>query len=99
MSSPTIRPPKPIQGPYPRLKTLHRIEVILRRAAAKDEGPLPLAEIKRRMDVKSIRHSTVRACVDELARYHLITEDSRRGVMWTLFEDPTFWSRKGLVKL
>jgi len=51
------------------------------------------------MDVKSIRHSTVRACVDELARYHLITEDSRRGVMWTLFEDPTFWSRKGLVKL
>src|SRR3990172_8259326 len=59
MSSPTIRPPKPIRGPYPRLKTLHRIEVILRRAAAKDEGPLPLAEIKRRMDVNSIPHSTL----------------------------------------
>ena len=95
----TIAPPEPTEGPSPRLRTVHRIERILREAAARDEGPLSLAEIGRRMEAKSVRHATVRACVDELKRFHLVTEDPKRGVMWTLHEDPTFWSKKGLRSL
>lgn len=95
----TIAVPEPLPGPSPLLRTLHEVERILREAAAKDEGPLSLAEIKRRMSAKSIRHSTVRACVEELKRFHLITEDPARGVLWTLHEDPAFWTRKGLVRL
>lgn len=72
---------------------------MLRKAVAEDEGALRLAEIERRMHAKSVRHATIRACVDELKRLHLVTEDPRRGVMWTLHEDPKFWSRKGLMKL
>ncbi len=75
------------------------MERILREAAAEDEGPLSFAEIARRMKAKSVRHATVRACVDELKRFHLVTEDSKRGVMWTLHEDSDFWKRRGLVKL
>lgn len=75
------------------------MESILRKAAANDEGPLRLAEIKRRMRAKSVRHSTVRECVEELKRFHLVTEDPERGVLWTLHEDPTFWSRRNLLKL
>lgn len=90
----TIEPPVSVRHPSPRLQTLHEIEVILRRALAGDEGPLRLAEIKRRMRAKSVRHSTVRTCIDELKRLRLIVEDPRRGVMWTLYENPEFWSRK-----
>ncbi len=90
----TIKPPVVTVHPSPRLQTLHEIEVILRRAVARDEGPLRLAEIKRRMRAKSVRHSTVRTCIDEMKRLRLIVEDPRRGVMWTLYEDPEFWSRK-----
>lgn len=90
----SIRPPVAIRLPSPRLRTLHEVEAILRTAASKDEGPLHLAEIKRRMRAKSVRHSTVRVCIDELTRLHLVTEDPHRGVMWTLHEDPQFWSRK-----
>ncbi len=94
-----ILPPRSTQAPSPRLATVHEVEEILRRAAARDEGPLRLAEIKRRMRAKSVRHATVRACVEELKRFHLVTEDPTRGVMWTLHEDPRFWSRRGLRKL
>jgi len=99
MAIPTIVPPEMAEGPSPLLRTLHEVELLLRRAAAKDEGPLSLAEIKRRMHAKSVRHAVVRACVNELTRLHLVTEDDRRGVMWTLHEDLRFWSRKGLVRL
>ena len=95
----TISIPKQINGPAPVLTTLHEIELILRDAAAKDAGPLSLAEIKRRMQAKSVRHATVRTCIDELKRLHLATEDEKRGVMWTLHEDPKFWRKKGLIKL
>lgn len=90
-----IQPPGPIRGPVPRLDTFHRVEIILRQAAADDEGPLSLAEIKRRLPSKSIRHSTVRVCVEELKRFHMVIEDPQEGVLWTLHEDPRFWQRKG----
>ena len=51
------------------------------------------------MRAKSVRHATVRACVDELKRFQLVTEDPKRGILWTLHEDPEFWTRKGLAKL
>jgi len=95
----TISIPRQIIGPAPVLTTLHEIELILRDAAAKDAGPLSLAEIKRRMQAKSVRHVTVRTCIDELKRLRLVTEDEKRGVMWTLHEDPKFWRKKGLIKL
>ncbi len=88
-----------VHRPSPRLETLHEVERIIRKAAADEEDPLSLAEIKRRMDAKSVRHSTVRACVEELKRLHLVTEDPKRGVMWTLHEDPKFWSGKRLIRL
>ncbi len=91
--------PREVKGPSPVLRTLHEVEVLLRKAVANDEDPLSLAEIERRMQAKSVRHATIRACVDELKRLHLVTEDPRRGVMWTFHEDPGFWSRKGLRKL
>jgi len=95
----TIALPQPMRGPSPLLRTLHEVELLLRKAAADDTGPISLAEIKRRMHAKSVRHATVRACVNELARLGLVTEDPRRGVMWTLHEDPRFWSKKGLTRL
>lgn len=99
MAVKSIAPPRVGSGPAPVLRTVHEVEILLREAAARDEGPLRLAEIKRRMHAKSVRHSTVRACVDELERLHLVTEDPKRGVLWTLHEDPKFWSRRGLVRL
>ena len=71
----------------------------MREAHANDDGPLSLEEIKRRMNAKSLRHVTVRTCINELKRLHLVMEDPKRGVMWTLHEDPKFWSRKGMKKL
>lgn len=94
-----IAAPGRIEGHVPRLDTLHEVERILRKAHADDEGPLSLAEIERRMAAKAVRHQTVRACVDELVRLHLVTEDPRRGVMWTLHEDPEFWRREGADRL
>ena len=99
MAMNAISPPKELKGPSPLLRTLHEVEFLLREAVAEDEGPLRLAEIERRMHAKSVRHATIRACVDELKRLHLVTEDPRRGVLWTVHEDPAFWSRKGLRKL
>ncbi len=94
-----IAPPKRPAGPSPRLETVHEVEAILRRAAARDEGPLRLAEIERRMRARSVRHATVRACVEELKRFHLVAEDRVRGVMWVLHEDPSFWSERDLLEL
>jgi hypothetical protein len=95
----TVALPRRPKGPSPRLDTLHRVELILRRAHARDEGPLRLAEIKRRMGVKSIRHATVRACVDELVRFRFVTFHPAHGALWTLREDPSFWGKSGFVKL
>jgi len=95
----TLRPPRPIKGPAPLLTTLHEVERILRRSHVADEGPLSLAEIGRRMEAKSVRHSTIRACVEELKRLGFITESPKKGVLWTLHEDGRFWNAKGYRKL
>ena len=94
-----ISPPRELPGPSPTLRTVHQVERILREANANDEGPLPLAEIKRRLPAKSVRHATIRACVEELKRLYLVTEDPKRGVMWTFYENPAFWRRKRWLKL
>ena len=96
---PHIEPPKPSRGPSPLLTTVQQVEAILRKAAADDEGPLRLDEIKRRIHAKSIRHATIRGCVEELKRFHLVIEDPKKGVLWTLREDPAFWSRKDLQRI
>ena len=75
------------------------MERILRKAHEDDEGPLTLAEVTRRLPAKSVRHSTVRVCIEELKRFHLIAEDPKRGVMWTYFEEPLSWRRKRWIRL
>lgn len=67
----------------PTLTTLHRVEEVLRKAAAAREPPLRYAEIARRLPVKKIRPQTVKACVAELQRFHLVAEGSK-GVMWVM---------------
>lgn len=86
-------PPDParVKGPVPRLDTLWRIERILIEAWEKDEGPLSLEEIKRRMGSKGVRHATVRTCVDELARHGDVAL-SPTGVLWNR------WSPEALAK-
>lgn len=81
------------------MRTLHEIGTILREAGGNDDGPLSLAEIGHRMGARSVRHATIRACVDELKRSHLVTEGPSVGVMWTLYEDPAFWDDDGAVRL
>lgn len=95
----SYRPPAPMKGPAPLLSTVHEVERILHRAHARDEGPLSLAEIGRRMKAKSVRHRTIRLCVDELKRLGFITESPRNGVMWTLHADDAFWNDQGYVAL
>jgi DNA-binding IclR family transcriptional regulator len=91
--------PKTTRGPAPTLTTLHAVELILRKADSRGEGPLSLAEIKRRMKAKSVRHSTIRTCVDELQRLGFVLYSPRRGVMWTYNPDPAFWAKKGFIEL
>lgn len=76
-------PPEAVRGPVPRLTTLWTVETVLHEAWARDDGPLSFEEIKRRMGSKGIRHSTVRTCVQELARLGKATV-TPSGVMWTL---------------
>lgn len=95
----TVPRPEPSDGPSPTLATLHEVERILRKARARDEGPLSLAEVERRMEAKQVRHATLRACVDELVRLGFATEDDAEGVLWTLHEDPQFWDLDEAVDL
>ncbi len=76
----------------PTLDTLHRVERVLRLAAANGEPPLSLAEIARRLPVKKIRRETVKACVAELARFHTVAE-GKAGVMWVLTTDDEVWAK------
>ncbi|MGB0652689.1 MAG: hypothetical protein ACPGQL_05765 [Thermoplasmatota archaeon] len=82
----SLAPPPELTGRGPTLITLHEVEAILR---ASDE-PLSLNEIKRRMKAKTVRHDTVRICVEELKRFSLVTEGSK-GVLWTLHDDRSLW--------
>jgi hypothetical protein len=83
--------PKPSKGPSPTLTTVHRIENILRDAAAKGEAPLSYAEIARRLPAAKTRPDTVKAAVRELQRFGLVAEGSK-GVMWVLASDE-LWNR------
>lgn len=78
-----VYPPRHEASPSPRMSTVHAVARILKDASSGDEGPLPLAEIGRRLPAKRVRHETIRACVDELKVLGFVTEGSK-GVMWTL---------------
>ncbi len=67
-------PPR-IVGPAPTLTTIHEIERIIRKATDNAETPISLAEIKRRMKAKAVRHSTVKAAVDHLERMGCVGRD------------------------
>jgi hypothetical protein len=95
----SIPRPEAGDGPSPTLPTLHEVEEILRRARARDEAPLSLAEIERRMEAKQVRHATLRACVDGFVRLGFATEDPGEGVMWTLHEGPDLWGLEDAVEL
>ncbi len=86
--------PESVEGNGPTLATLVEVGQILE--AAKREPPLSLAEIGRRMEAKRVRHSTLRASVDFLARLGFVTVGSK-GVLWTHTRDARFWdaARKG----
>lgn len=80
--------PPPIEGPAPTLTTINEVEVIIRKATANAETPISLAEIKRRMKAKAVRHSTVKAAVDHLKRMACVAEDPMgRGFEWALLTD------------
>ena len=87
-----VAPPRVLKGPSPTLATVHRIERVLRRAAAKGDGPLSFAEIGRRLPAKKVRRETVKAAVEELQRFHLVAHGSR-GVMWVLATDDDVWQK------
>ncbi len=75
-------PPR-IRGPAPTLTTINEVEVIIRKATDKAETPISLAEIKRRMKAKAVRHSTVKAAVEHLKRMACVAEDPMgRGFEW-----------------
>lgn len=78
-----LQRPKPTAGPSPTLTTVHRIENILRDAAAEGEPPLSYAEIARRLPAAKTRPETVKTAVAELKRFGLVAEGSK-GVMWVL---------------
>lgn len=78
-----VAPPKVVKGPVPKLTTLWTVERILHDAWARDDGPISLEEVKRRMGSKGIRHSTLRTCVDELVRQGKVSA-TPTGVLWTL---------------
>jgi hypothetical protein len=92
-----LYPPAKEAEPSPRLSTVHSIARILRDSVERDEGPLSLAEIGRRLPAKRVRHETLRACVDELKLLGFVTEGSK-GVMWTLTTSDEVW-RKARVPL
>ena len=68
-----ITPP----GRGPTLVTLREVEQILRATRAS----LSLNEIRRRMSARAVRHSIVRAAVNEFLRWGLAREDVS-GVRW-----------------
>lgn len=81
------------------MRTLHQVERILRAAEERDEGPLLLDEIRKRIKGNRVRSSSIRACVDELKRLHLVAEDVKRGAMWVFHDEPSSWRGKRWIKL
>ncbi|MHB8604472.1 MAG: hypothetical protein ACYDCK_04385 [Thermoplasmatota archaeon] len=87
-------------GPVPNLKAYWRVEAIVREANARGEDPISFEEIKRRMDAKSVRHSTVRACVAEMERQGNVVV-APDGVLWCPMsvEAVRYESKRKWVKL
>lgn len=68
-------------GPVPNMKAYWRVEAIVRDANARGEDPISFEDIKRRLSAKSVRHSTIRACVSEMERQgNAVVVDA--GVLW-----------------
>jgi hypothetical protein len=86
-------PPR-IRGPAPTLTTINEVEVIIRKATAEAETPISLAEIKRRMKAKAVRHSTVKAAVDHLRRMGCLVAAPNGSVEWGLITNPEFLHQK-----
>lgn len=82
--------PPPIKGPAPTLRTIHEIEIIIRKATDEAETPISLAEIKRRMKAKAVRHETVRAAVDHLERMGCVWRTPDGAAEWGLITDRGF---------
>ena len=85
-----IERPRPSKGSSPTLRTLHKIELVLREAAERGEGPLSYAEIERRLPVKKARREATKAAIAELKRFHLVAEGSK-GVMWVFADSDSAW--------
>jgi hypothetical protein len=73
----------------PTLSTLIEVANILQKA--REEGPISLAEVGRRMSAKRVRHSSIRASVDLLEQLGHVMSGSK-GVHWTENRDPRFWA-------
>lgn len=86
-------PPR-IRGPAPTLTTINEVEVIIRKATAAAETPISLAEIKRRMKAKAVRHSTVKAAVEHLKRMGCVWTTDEGAPEWGLITDPDFLAQK-----
>lgn len=84
--------PKISKVPGPTLATVHRVELILRKAAEKGEPPLSLAEIERRLPAKKTRRETTKAAVAELSRLSLVARGPK-GVMWVVATSDAIWSK------
>lgn len=80
--------PASVEKNGPTMAQIVEVGRVLESAAS--EPPLSLAEIGRRMSAKRVRHSTVRACVDFLARVGVVTTGSK-GAQWTYSTDARFW--------
>ena len=74
------------------MATMHRIELILRKAAQRGEPPLAYAEIERRLPVKKARRDTTKAVIAEFKRLSFVAEGAK-GVMWVLTTSDEVWGK------
>lgn len=75
-----------LESPVPGMDKLLEVESILQAAADAGEPPLSLAELKRRMHV-TVRHKTVRDCLDVLAFFRRCLETDA-GVQYVAAAEP-----------
>ncbi len=81
-----------LQRPVPGLDKLLEIEAIVSSAAKQGQTPLSLAEIKRRMEAKSVRHQTVKDCLAVLTHYGRV-HVGEKGVEYVVSTIPESWVR------
>lgn len=95
MSMVILELPPSVKGNGPTLRTLVEIANILH--DAREDAPLSLAEIGRRMQAKQVRHSSIRASVDFLKQQGYLAEGSK-GVMWAHNPNPELWDNSVPLK-